>query len=74
MEKSKITVKGARVNAGFTQQEMADKLQISRGKYISLEQNPENFTIKLATAFANEVGLTIDDIIFSANSTLSRVS
>lgn len=69
-----FTVKQARQYAGKTQKEMADKMGVCRDKYRKLEENPEEFTIKNALRFSEITCLSIDDISFSKNSTLSRIN
>jgi len=62
-----ITVKGARVNANKTQQEVANVLQMHVQTYANLEKNPEKFTIAQAEKFANFVNQEVSDIIFLAD-------
>lgn len=64
-----FTVKQARQYAGYTQQEMARALGISRDVYRKLEQSPEKTTIELAKKFSATVGIDIDQIFFASNST-----
>ena len=69
-----FTVKQARQFAGKTQKQIAEEMGVCRDKYRKLEENPEEFTIKNALKFAAITHLSIDDISFVKNSTLSRVT
>lgn len=60
-----ITVKGARVNAGKTQKEIASELGIHVQTYMKLEKHPEKFTIARAKEFVRCVGQDAGDIIFT---------
>lgn len=59
-----VTVKGARVNADKTQQEVANVLGMHVQTYASLEKNPERFTMAQAEVFARFVRQDVSDIIF----------
>ena len=51
-----------RTRNGLTQQELADKLEVSRQTIISLEQGRYNPSILLAFRTARLFGLTIEEI------------
>ena len=60
-----FTVRQARVCAGITQVEMAEKLGIPINNYRRREINPELMSVHTARRFADIVGLPIDQIFFS---------
>ncbi|MDO9120216.1 MAG: helix-turn-helix transcriptional regulator [Anaerolineaceae bacterium] len=51
-----------RINNGLTQQELAERLEVSRQTIISLEQGRYNPSILLAFKTARLFGLTIEDV------------
>jgi len=51
-----------RIKNGFTQQELAEKLEVSRQTIISLEQGRYNPSILLAFKTARLFGLTIEEV------------
>ena len=64
-----IHLRAARVNAGFTQEEVVQELRrrgfkISKNTLISYEQYRTKPDIELAKALAALYGVTVDDIIF----------
>ena len=59
-----ITLKAARVNAGFTQKDASIKLGISRGTLQSYEMYKTKPDIEMAKKIAELYGLTVDGIIF----------
>ena len=59
-----ITLKAARVNAGFTQKEVAKRLKISKGTLASYEMYRTIPSVDLAQRIANLYGLDVDKIIF----------
>jgi len=67
-----FTVEQARKHADFTQQQMADKMGISRHTYIRIEKEPESATIGQGKAIARITGIPFNQIFFGENSTLSR--
>lgn len=69
---SQITMKMARVGAGMTQQEVADKMGIHVQTYARLERNPEDISIKDSKHFACIVGCPWADISFASDSNLIR--
>ena len=60
-----ITVAAARVNAGFTQSEAAEALEISKSTYRNYEKGNTEPTIFMAERIANLFGMTLDQIEFS---------
>ena len=63
-----ITVKAARVNAGKTQQEVADAMGVHVQTYGRIEKNPEDMSIKEAKKFADIVGVNWLDLSYVCNS------
>ena len=59
-----ITLKAARVNAGLTQMEAAEKLGISKGTLASYEMYKTKPDVERAQKIADLYGLTVDGIIF----------
>lgn len=69
----KITMEAARVNAGLTQQELADKMGVSRSTVINVENGYTEVRPVYLYAFCHVVGVSEDDILLpikSANSGL----
>lgn len=60
----KFTIRQARTFKGLTQEEIANKLGISRGMYRSYEKYETLFRADRMEAFSKAVGLPIDKIIF----------
>ncbi len=55
-----------RSNKGWTQQELADRVEVSRQTIISLERGRYNPSITLAFRLARQFGVSIEDVfIFS---------
>lgn len=65
----KISMKAARVNANLTQEEMAEKLGISREYLISIENGKVDIKPYMLLAFCHIVGMSEDDIILPIKST-----
>lgn len=61
-----IHLKAARVNAGFTQAEVVEKLNISKNTLISYEKYKSKPDIETAQKLAELYGMTVDNIIWSA--------
>ena len=66
---AKITMKAARVNADLTQQDLADKLGVSRSLVISIENGDTEVKPYYLYAFCHVVGMTEDDILLPTKST-----
>ena len=68
----KLTVKGARQLAGYTQTQMAAKMGVHMQTYRKLEQYPGKMTIEQARRFCSIVHRSVEDIFFDSNSSLTR--
>jgi len=66
---AKITLEAARVNTGMTQQEMADKLGISRSLMIALENGKCEMKPVYLYAICHVTGFSEDDILLPKKST-----
>ena len=62
-----ITMKAARVNAGYTQMEAAKALEISKSTLIGYEMGRVVPKSNTAQKMAELYGLSVNDIIFFAN-------
>lgn len=60
----KITIKAARVNAGFTQEKVASLLNKSKNTIVSYEKGRSIPDIETGKALAKLYGVSIDDLIF----------
>lgn len=63
-----ISVKMARVGAGLTQAQTAEKMGIHPHTYMKLENDPESMTIKDAKLFGEIVGIDWEQIFFGNDS------
>lgn len=61
-KKLKITLEAARVNAGFTQEQVAEKMGLNRSTIISWEKGRKVLKIWELDALCRIYGLTRDDI------------
>lgn len=59
-----ISIKAARVNAGFTQSEVAERLNKTKNTIVSWESYTTAPDIKTAQAMAKLYGLSVDDIVW----------
>lgn len=59
-----ISIKAARVNAGFTQSEVAERVGKTKNTIASYESYTTTPDIKTAQALAELFGMTVDDIIW----------
>lgn len=73
-EELQMSLKTARTYAGFTQQELADKLEIDRNSYINYEKYRISMRIDTAIKFCKITGVPMDNIIFLPNNYTSSVS
>lgn len=65
MEKlSEKTIRQVREEAGLTQQDMADKLGISRQAYAAYESHPDRVTIAQARRICSILGAEYERIFF----------
>lgn len=62
-----IAMKDARTNAGLSQQELADKLGVSRQTINAIEKGDYNPTIKLCVGICRVLGLTLNDLFWNEN-------
>ena len=69
----KITMEAARVNAGLTQQELADKMGVSRSTVINVENGYTEVKPIYLYAFCHVIGLSEDDILLPIKSADSRL-
>ena len=60
-----ISIKAARVNAGLTQSEVADRINKTKNTVASYEAYVTAPDIKTAQAMAELFGMSIDDILWS---------
>lgn len=60
-----ISIKAARVNAGFTQSEVADRVGKTKNTIASYEAYSTMPDIETAKAMAAMFGMSVDDIIWS---------
>ena len=60
---AKMTIKAARVNAGMTQDELAEKMGVSRSTVIDWENEKRNMRTPYVHLFCGIVGLSEDDIL-----------
>lgn len=61
-----IQLKAARVNANFTQEDVAKKLKISKNSIVNYESYKSKPSVDLAKKIAKLYGMKVDDIIWSA--------
>ena len=59
-----IAMKEARGKAGLSQQELADKLGVSRPTVNAIEKGDYNPTIKLCVGICRALGLTLNDLFW----------
>ena len=60
-----FAMKDARSKAGLSQQELADKLGISRQTINAIEKGDYNPTIKLCVGICRVLGLTLNDLFWN---------
>lgn len=63
-----FTIKQARVLAGLTQAEMAEKIGINRSTYIKIEKDPLRATIRQINQISEMTGVSIGDLFLTKNS------
>ena len=59
-----FAMKEARTRAGLSQQELADKLGVSRQTINAIEKGDYNPTIKLCIGICRVLGLTLNDLFW----------
>lgn len=62
MIKIKLKISALRANLGLTQNEMADRLGISRSTYIDFEREPYKYPIKYCIELCEMTNCKLDDI------------
>lgn len=62
---NEMTIAQIRRDSGLTQQEMADKLGVSRQTYAKLENDPSKATIEQARLMCRVLGRKYEDIFFA---------
>lgn len=60
-----ISIKAARVNAGYTQSEVAERVNKTKNTIASYEAYTTTPDIKTAQAMAEMFGMTLDDIVWT---------
>lgn len=60
-----LTLAECRNNVGLTQEQVAERLGISRARYSQIENDPTTVTIRQAKAIAEIFGRSYSDIVFS---------
>lgn len=60
-----LAMKDARMQAGLSQQELADKLGVSRQTINAIEKGDYNPTIKLCVGICRVLGLTLNDLFWN---------
>ena len=60
-----FAMKDARTRAGLSQQELADKLGVSRQTINAIEKGDYNPTIKLCLGICRVLGLTLNDLFWN---------
>ena len=61
------TLREARENAGYSQQEMADELGVSRPTYAGIEMNPDKATVLQARRICQLLSRSYERIFFGKN-------
>lgn len=61
------TLREAREDAGYSQQEMADKLGVSRPTYAGIEANPDRATVLQARRICQLLSRSYERIFFDRN-------
>ena len=59
-----LAMKQARAEAGLSQQELADKLGVSRQTINAIEKGDYNPTIRLCIGICRVLGLTLNDLFW----------
>lgn len=68
---AKITFEAARVNAGLTQQELADKMGVSRVYVNTVENGKADLKTWYLLAFCQLTNMSVSDLILPEKSTKS---
>ena len=62
-----MAMKEARLAAGLSQQELADKLGVSRQTILAIEKGDYNPTVKLCIGICRCLGKTLNDLFWEEN-------
>ncbi len=68
-----LTIKQARLLKGFTQNDMAQELNVHVQTYRNMENHPDEVTVGNAKKISDLLDISYDQIFFNDNSTLSRI-
>ena len=68
----RIPLKAARVAAGLTQEELAQKMEVSRQSIISWENGDSEIKLAFLHLYCDITGFSVDDIILPSESTQCR--
>lgn len=66
---AKVTLAGARVSAGFTQKELAEKMGVSRDSVVKWESGKTEIRTPYLILFCQMTGFEKDDILLPTKST-----
>ena len=67
-----FAMKQARAEKGLSQQELADKLGVSRQTINAIEKGDYNPTIKLCIGICRVLGLTLNDLFWGEGENLEK--
>lgn len=59
-----LKLKSARAALGLTQQELAERVGVTRQTIVAIERGDYNPTIKLCTQICRALGKTLDDLFW----------
>lgn len=59
-----LKLKSARAALGLTQQELAERVGVTRQTIVAIERGDYNPTIKLCVEICNVLGKTLDDLFW----------
>lgn len=62
----KLTIKQARVGAGLTQKEIADKLGVSQLTYFGYEKSPSKMRVETLVKFSKVTGVDVSNLRLEA--------
>ena len=68
-----IAMKQARTEAGLSQQELADRLGVSRQTINAIEKGDYNPTIRLCIGICRVLGRTLDDLFWETEDSGQRI-
>ena len=68
----RIPLKAARVAAGLTQEELAQKMEVSRQSIINWENGDSEIKLAFLRLYCDITGFSVDDIILPSESTYCR--